>query len=91
MVFVINQLGRLGIAFAGFAALLAAAEKPKDQKAAPTVVKAGIRTPGIQIPFARLKAEQEFAVLKGTRWLAPTADVVLARIASGDIPTSSAA
>ena len=74
----INTLGRLGIAFAGFAALLAAAEKPKDQKAAPTVVKAGIRTPGIQIPFARLKAEQEFPVLKGTRWLAPTADVVLA-------------
>jgi virginiamycin B lyase len=39
------------------------AKSKKDAKStAPAVPKAGIRTPGVQIPFASLKAEAEFAV-----------------------------
>ena len=40
--------------------------------------KIGIRTPGIQIPFARLKAEQEFPLAAGARWVAATSQVAIA-------------
>ena len=78
----INKLQRFGMIVSAVAGLLGAAEKPpqkpKDQKAPSAAPKVGIRTAGIQIAFARLKAEQEFAVLNGARWLAPTAEVVMA-------------
>src|ERR1700758_3961989 len=71
MVFVINKLRGLGVLLPASALLLLPAEKPKDQKT-------GIKTPGIQIPFARLKAEQEFPIAVGARWLTVTAQVVIA-------------
>lgn len=71
MVFVINKLQGLGVLFLASTPLLMPAEKPKDQKT-------GIKTPGIQIPIARLKAEQEFPITPGARWLAVTAQVVIA-------------
>jgi streptogramin lyase len=68
--FVINTLRCFCfIVFTGL--LLGAAEQPKPQKA-------GIRTPGIQIPFSRLKAEQEFAVAAGARWVGVTSAVAVA-------------
>jgi streptogramin lyase len=64
--FVINRLAAILLSLGG---LVTAAEKP--------VQKAGIKTPGIQIPFARLKAEQEFAVAGGARWVIVSAQTAI--------------
>jgi streptogramin lyase len=70
MVFVINKLRWLGALLPASAILLLPAQKPKEQRV-------GIKTPGIQIPFARLKAEQEFPIAAGAGWVAVTAQVVI--------------
>ena len=78
MVFVINSLRGFTWACLASVALLSAAEKASPQKTPPVAARTGIRTPGIQIPFSRLKAEQEFVVAGGARWLAVTGQVVIA-------------
>ena len=78
----INKLQRFVLIVSAFAGLPGAAAEPaqkaKDRTGPSAAPKVGIRTAGIQIAFARLKAEQEFAVLNGARWLASTAEVVMA-------------
>ena len=47
--------GIVAIAIAAFAS-----EKPPQKRTAPAVPKVGIKTPGIQLAFSRIKAEAEF-------------------------------
>ncbi len=57
----------------GISALLSVSafgsEKPHKKTAAPVVPKVGIKTPGIQIPFSRLKAEGEFQTPDKPDWI----------------------
>jgi len=58
----------------GFFALLSVAlatlaDSKASHKKAPAVPKAGIKTPGIQIPFSRLKSEAEFQTPDRPDWL----------------------
>jgi streptogramin lyase len=60
------------------------APKPKkDAKTAAALPKLGIKTPGVQIPFASLKAEAEFAV--APPWLAFTDAPLLPNPAKGSL------
>jgi virginiamycin B lyase len=47
-----------------------AATMKRPAKGAATLPKAGIKTPGIQIPFSSLKAEAEFATPANPSWIA---------------------
>ena len=59
----------------GIAVLIAlpafASEKP-PQKKAPIAPKVGIKTPGIQLPFSRLKADAEFQTPDKPEWILVT-------------------
>ena len=54
------------IAYALLLTGLAVAEKPTK----PTPVRAGLKTPGVQIPFANLTAEAEIALPAAPEWIA---------------------
>jgi len=62
---------RLLITFIALLSLRAAEKPPKPEhpKKASTPPKSGIQTPGVQIPFAKLKPEAEFEVSAQPEWL----------------------
>ena len=49
--------------------ITAAADKPSKNDHKPVVLKVGVKTPGVQIPFASLKAEAEFDAAGKTDWI----------------------
>jgi virginiamycin B lyase len=59
---------RILVSFAIFV-LLAAADEPHKARAAQGTQKAGIKTPGVQIPIAKLKPEAEFEPSAKPDWL----------------------
>jgi hypothetical protein len=61
----VAQVVRCGLAAAASLCVLSGAAKEKDTKTG-SAPKAGIKTPGVQIPFSSLKAESDFAT-EGTR------------------------
>src|SRR5436190_17342238 len=61
-------------------------ERPRSgdvRRAAPIAPKGGINTPGVQIPFASLKADLEYVTPTAPEWIAVT-DAILIRNKSAD-------
>src|SRR4051812_14883919 len=65
------------------AAALSAANPKEKKRAVSTAPANGVRTPGVQIPFADLKSEMEFEGVAAAGWVA-MAETVVAPNAAGD-------
>ncbi len=77
-------MNRITIAIAALSLVAGAAAAAAEKKSAPAALKPGVKTPGVQIPFANLVAEAEIKTAAQPEWLffsaslyAPSGDTLL--------------